>query len=165
MCIRDRNIGTDDLNVNSITRQLVVSDSGSNPDTDQTLFFNIPEAASDGDDYMEGNGGNDLMYGGLGQDDMIGGSSALFGLDAVNAALLGFSAEQLRPDGSDVIFGGAGIDISRNNVGDAVEDATTHEIVTTDTGHARDADFIMGDNANVFRLVVGGVYPVGSHYP
>ena len=73
-------------------------DSG-RPDTDETLYFNIPEQASDADDYMEGNGGNDLMYGGLGQDDMIGGSSILFGLA---------SDESLRPDGSDIMFGGAG---------------------------------------------------------
>ena len=38
----------------------------------EPLYFNIPELASDADDYLEGNGGDDLMYGGLGQDDMIG---------------------------------------------------------------------------------------------
>src|SRR5262249_62065017 len=36
------------------------------------------------------------------------------------------------------------------------EDPTTHAIVTLAMGHARDADFMMGDNANVFRLVQGG---------
>ena len=119
-----------------------ISDSGL-PNTGGTLYFNVPEAQTDGDDYMEGSGGNDLMYGGLGQDDMIGGSSDLFGLDS----------EDKRPDGSDVMFGGAGIDISRNNIGDATEDATTHVITTLNQGHARDADFMMGDNARVFRLV------------
>ena len=38
------------------------------------------EAATDGDDYIEGGGGNDVIFGGLGQDDIIGGSSDLFGL-------------------------------------------------------------------------------------
>jgi len=58
----------------------------------------------------------------------------------------------MRPDGSDTIFGGAGIDVSRNNLGDATADAS-NVITTVATGHARDADFIMGDNANVYRLV------------
>jgi len=127
------------------TIAIAVNDAGTAPDTDANLYFNVPEAATDGDDYMEGSGGDDLMYGGLGQDDMIGGSSDLFGL----------TTEQMRPDGSDRIFGGAGIDISRNNTGDATIDANG-VITTTATGHARDADFIMGDNADVFRPVTGG---------
>ena len=125
-----------------ISRTLTVTDAGIDPDTDETLYFNVPEQATDGDDYMEGNGGHDLMFGGLGQDDMIGGSSALFGL----------VDEEMRPDGSDAIFGGAGIDIARNHIGDA-DLSTTNVVVTVPTGHARDADFIMGDNANVYRLV------------
>ncbi|WP_404783714.1 DUF4347 domain-containing protein [Altericista sp. CCNU0014] len=138
-------VGADDANAATVTRQIDFTDSGNNPDTDQTLYFNIPEAVTDADDYLEGNGGSDLMYGGLGQDDMIGGSSALFGL----------TDEALRPDGADVIFGGAGIDISRNDIGDATLDANG-AIATSATGHARDADYIMGDNANVYRLVQGG---------
>ena len=129
----------------TISRVLNITDTGM-PQSDFLLLrFNIPEAASDGDDYMEGNGGSDLMYGGLGQDDMIGGSSALFGL----------TTEDERPDVGDIIFGGAGIDIARNYEGDATIDGNNN-IVTTQTGHARDADFIMGDNANVFRIVQGG---------
>jgi Ca2+-binding RTX toxin-like protein len=139
-------IGADDANPASITRSIDVMDVGSNPDTDQTLYFNIPESVTDADDYMEGNGGSDLMYGGLGQDDMIGGSSALFGL----------TSNEERPDGSDFMFGGAGSDIARNHAGDAIEDAATHEITTGAGGHARDADYIMGDNANVFRLTTTG---------
>jgi Ca2+-binding RTX toxin-like protein len=143
----DGSIDTEDDGLGQfITRSIEFNDSGSNPYTDETLYFNIPELEADADDYMEGNGGNDLMYGGLGQDDMIGGSSALFGL----------ITEEMRPDGADIIFGGAGVDISRNNIGDATEDGTTHVITTTATGHARDADFIMGDNANVYRLVGAG---------
>ena len=127
---------------NTIT--LDVDDAGGPPDTDGTLYFNVPEDAdTDGDDYMEGSGGDDLMYGGLGQDDMIGGSSSLFGL----------VTQEMRPDGSDTIFGGAGIDTDRNHAGDAAEDGTTHVITTVDDGHALDADFIMGDNANVYRPV------------
>jgi Ca2+-binding RTX toxin-like protein len=146
-----------------VTHQIDVDDTGSNPDTDEILYFNVPEAATDGDDYMEGSGGSDLMYGGLGQDDMIGGSSALFGLDDPDTAV----AETLRPDGSDIIFGGAGIDTDRNDVGDTTfglasqnpiseTEDPDHLIITVPIGHARDADYIMGDNANVYRLVEGG---------
>ena len=42
------------------------------------------EAASDGDDYIEGNGGDDVIFGNLGQDDIVGGSSTLFSLDTVD---------------------------------------------------------------------------------
>ena len=38
------------------------------------------EAATDGDDYIEGNGGDDTIFGGLGQDDIVGDSSDLYGL-------------------------------------------------------------------------------------
>ncbi len=144
----DGNIGSLAVLPPFLVRQIVVNDSGSNPDTDEDLYFNIPELLSDADDYLEGNGGSDLIYGGLGQDDIVGGSSALFGL----------TTEAMRPDGSDVIFGGAGIDIDRNDIGDttfglASVDPQDNSIVTAPTGHARDADFIMGDNANVYRLV------------
>ena len=88
--------------------------------------------ATDGDDYMEGNGGNDSMFGDLGQDDMAGGSSNQFGL----------TTAAMRPDGIDVMYGGDGTDTVRNTLGD-----------TSANGHARDADVMMGDNANIFRLV------------
>ncbi len=90
------------------------------------------EGENDGDDYIEGNGGKDLIFGNLGQDDIIGGSSELFGL----------VTPSLRPDDSDTIFGGAGTDVARNDLGD-----------TSDTGHAQDADMILGDNGNIYRLV------------
>jgi Ca2+-binding RTX toxin-like protein len=92
------------------------------------------EAATDGDDYIEGNSGDDVIFGNLGQDDIIGGSSNLFSLTDAG----------LRPDGSDIIFGGAGTDIYRNHPGGG-----------TVNGHARDADMILGDNGNIFRLVDG----------
>jgi Ca2+-binding RTX toxin-like protein len=90
------------------------------------------EGVEDGDDYIEGNGGSDLIFGNLGQDDIIGGSSVLFGL----------TFSDFRPDDSDTIFGGAGTDTSRNNLGD-----------TSETGHAQDSDMILGDNGNIYRLV------------
>jgi Ca2+-binding RTX toxin-like protein len=175
----DGNIGDDDGDPDFITHQITVTDSGTNPDTDETLYFNIPEQATDADDYMEGNGGSDLMYGGLGQDDMIGGSSALFGLDDAHATLLGINAEELRPDSSDVIFGGAGAParLVRNDfVGYSDTDVGTDEGVgAVPTGddpsialvdrHSRDADFIMGDNANVYRLVVGGALGTDPNDP
>jgi Ca2+-binding RTX toxin-like protein len=138
------------------TRQLNVTDSGL-PSTAGILFFKVPEQGSDADDYMEGNGGSDLIYGGLGQDDLIGGSSALFGL----------TTEVMRPDGADIIFGGAGAAarIARNDfVGSTDTDVGTAEgvggVATNNDSsislanrHSRDADFIMGDNANIYRLV------------
>ncbi|MFZ0529420.1 MAG: HYR domain-containing protein [Propionicimonas sp.] len=61
-------------------------------------------------------------------------------------------ADDCRPTGSDLIFGGAGTAIDRNDAGDATI-AADGSIITTDTGHARDADAIAGDNAQIFRLV------------
>ena len=84
----------------------------------------------DGNDYVEGGGGADTIYGGLGQDDLIGGSSSLFGL----------STSDLRPDGADAIYGGNGSAALRNDETD---------------GHARDADVVLGDNGNVFKVLAG----------
>ncbi|MDF2181792.1 LEPR-XLL domain-containing protein [Neptuniibacter sp. CAU 1671] len=94
-------------------------------------FYLVEDAVNDGDDYMEGNGGNDRMYGGLGQDDMIGGSSNLFGLDG---------AANLRPDGADLMYGASGLPdrLERNADSD---------------GHRLDADVMLGDNGNIYRLV------------
>jgi Ca2+-binding RTX toxin-like protein len=92
---------------------------------------------TDGDDYIEGNTGGDVIFGNLGQDDIIGGSSSLFGLnEPVN-----------RPDGADIIFGGAG------TVPVGVEDGRDDPGDGSSEGHARDADMILGDNGNIFRLV------------
>nr|WP_067294171.1 DUF4347 domain-containing protein [Marinobacterium profundum] len=101
------------------------------------------EASADGDDYIEGGGENDVIFGNLGQDDIIGGNSSLFGLALKNQ----------RADGADLIFGGAGTDISRNNMGD-----------TDSRGHARDADMILGDNGNIYRIVgTEGVANAGQY--
>ncbi len=92
---------------------------------------------TDGDDYIEGNGGADLIFGGLGQDDIVGGSSSLFGL----------TDRLQRPDGGDTIYGGNGTQADDQSPGDA-----------SANGRARDADVIMGDNANIIRLVgINGV--------
>ena len=94
------------------------------------------EAASDGDDYVEGGGGCDVIFGNLGQDDLIGGSSSLFSLDV----------RELRPDIQDHIFGGAGTQLDRND--------TDAGVATTDAArHARDADVIVGDNGDIIRIV------------
>ncbi len=98
------------------------------------------DAETDGDDYIEGNGGNDVIFGNLGQDDIVGGSSSLF---------VGLETSAQRPDGSDLIFGGAGTAYARNDEGDLSAD-----------GHARDADMILGDNGNIYRLV--GTYGTSS---
>src|SRR5262249_24067468 len=98
---------------------------------------------TDGDDYIEGNGGRDVVFGGLGQDDIIGDNSSLFSLDT--------RAERL-PNGADLLFGGAGTNIARNDLGDATL-GTNEVIVVAPTGPTRDSDAIAGDNANIYRLV------------
>ena len=85
----------------------------------------------DGADYVEGNGGNDFIYGGLGQDDLIGGSSDLFGL----------TTTAMRPDGADTIYGGVGSASDRNNPGDG--------------SASDDADVMIGDNGNIYRISDG----------
>ena len=87
---------------------------------------------TDGDDYIEGNGGDDLIFGNLGQDDIIGGSSSLRSL----------TASSDRPDGADTIYGGAGSRLARFNRGD-----------DSSQGNARDADVILADNGNIYRIV------------
>lgn len=94
------------------------------------------EAATDGDDYIEGNGGADTIFGNLGQDDIVGGSSSLFSLK---------NADQ-RPDTGDMIFGGSGERAGRNAEVDG-KDAIFGD------RYGRDADAIAGDNANIYRLV------------
>ena len=98
------------------------------------------EASTDGDDYIEGNGGDDVIFGNLGQDDIVGDNSSLFTLNDYDERL---------PAGSDIIFGGAGtrIDHSHELDTDNAGDITLNE------RHARDADVIAGDNANIYRLV------------
>ncbi|HEY9237367.1 MAG TPA: hypothetical protein VIP10_00890, partial [Burkholderiaceae bacterium] len=115
------------------------------------VVVNSFEGQLDGDDYIEGNGGEDVIFGNRGQDDIVGGSSDLFGL----------VARSQRPDGSDLIFGGAGTDTARNDIGEATlarspglpGTAAADLIVTNPGGHAQDADVIVGDNGRILRLV------------
>ncbi|HQF94492.1 MAG TPA: Calx-beta domain-containing protein [Microthrixaceae bacterium] len=120
---------------------------------DETLHVNPSfEAATDGDDYIEGNGGDDTIFGGLGQDDIVGDSSDLFIGSCVDHVCTLTTAATFRPTGADLIFGGAGNRISRNDIGQATV-AADGSIVTVPAGHARDADVIAGDNARIYRLV------------
>ncbi|MFT7667945.1 MAG: Ca2+-binding RTX toxin-like protein [Planctomycetota bacterium] len=90
---------------------------------------------NDGDDYIEGGGHADLIYGNDGQDDIIGGSSSLYGLDTFSS----------RPDGSDRIFGDSGLALARNEAGK--------------DQHGNNADTILGDDGNIYRLVgINGVH-------
>jgi Ca2+-binding RTX toxin-like protein len=131
------------------------------------------EAASDGQDYVEGGGGRDVIFGGLGQDDLVGGSSDFFSLFDPNN----------RPDSDDWITGGAGTQLARNN-GFQLLDPTTGayiqpvydsagnqvsyggDVLTTDvevsesdvalayaSKHGRDSDAIVGDNGDIIRIV------------
>lgn len=84
-----------------------------------------------------------MIFGGLGQDDIVGGSSSFVSL----------TDPTMRPDGDDLVFGGAGTDTARNDIGDASLDASTQVITTTATGHAADADTIVSDNGNIIRIV------------
>ena len=99
-----------------------------------SVLPSVENAATDGDDYIEGNGGNDIIFGNLGQDDIIGGSSSLFSLNDPD--------QRTDATGEDLLFGGAGTDLARNHVGD-----------TTNNKHAADSDMILGDNGNIYRLM------------
>jgi len=211
-------------------------DSSANDDSSLNVNPSV-ERATDGDDYIEGNGGTDTIFGGLGQDDIVGDSSDLyisgvvgqvvtiagqpdtwrvtgvsvdgsvltlvgraigpltadivlgsnlvtgvtvtpsgtFGLTLTKAGLdwrtAGYCvAATCRPAGADLIFGGAGIDLARSNLGDATVVlgnptlGTPDVVVVQPTGHARDADVIAGDNAEIFRVVVrvGGTVKPGT---
>jgi hypothetical protein len=52
----------------------------------------------------------------------------------------------LRPDGADLIFGGAGDRAGRNDDSHLGTNAA-------DVDHARDADTILGDNGRIIRIV------------
>jgi len=125
----------DDLVFGQLGDDVIQGDGSTTNDVLADGFSTV--GADDGDDYIEGNGGDDLIFGNLGQDDIIGGSSSLFGL----------TLQSQRIDGADVLFGGAGTDIAYGTFGDLSAE-----------GHALDADVLIGDNANVFRIVgVNGV--------
>jgi Ca2+-binding RTX toxin-like protein len=99
------------------------------------------ESADDGDDYIEAGAGNDVVFGNLGQNDIIGGSSNQFGLT---------EHWQRDSSGANIIFGGAGTRIDRNDLG---YDEGDGGLVSFEDRHARNASVILGDNGNIFRLV------------
>ena len=78
------------------------------------------------------------MFAGLGQDDVIGGSSSLYGL-TTPAAAAGRLGHPLRRGGHR---------IDRNALGKGA-DSTTGQVAD----HGFDADYILGDNGNLYRLV------------
>jgi hypothetical protein len=95
------------------------------------------EAPTDGDSYIEGGGGDDVVFGNLGQNDIVGGSSSFFSL----------TGAFLRPDGSNLLFGGAGTRIDRNHlVSESDEDIFEQR-------HARNASVIVGNNGDIVRIV------------
>jgi Ca2+-binding RTX toxin-like protein len=149
----------------ALSTTLTVTDSVP-PSTGGTLYFRVPEQSTDGDDYMEGNGGSDTMYGGLGQDDMIGGSSSLYGLDP-NVKQGSF----LRPDSTDWMWGGAGVQVARGDQGYLLQaggSGTDPAGLAAETPVAaergRDADHMLGDNGNIFRIVKAGATPGTTAY-
>jgi hypothetical protein len=99
---------------------------------------------TDGNDYIEGGGGNNIIFGNpQGQNDIIAGSSDQFGLttrDLRNPApsFLGPNADL----GHNLIFGGSGTDIYRDDYGD-----------TSPEGHAKNSDTIISNDGDIFRLV------------
>jgi len=104
------------------------------------------DQTDDGDDYIEGMGGDDVIFGNLGQDDIIGDNSSLFTLDTWDERL---------PAGEDIIFGGSGTEIDHDELFDNEGDDLDDLIPVKDI-HARDADAIAGDNANIYRIVGTG---------
>jgi len=102
-------------------------------DANNALRLNASfDASTDGNDYIEGGAGNDVIFGNQGQDDIVGGSSDLFSQ----------TTKAQRQDGSNIIFGGSGTMVGLNDAGD-----------TSANGQAHDADAIVANNGDIFRLV------------
>jgi hypothetical protein len=122
------------------------------------------EAATDGEDYLEGNAGNDVIFGGLGQDDIVGGSSDFFSLTTPDQRPdgLAFPTRAYLPGddrGADLLFGGAGIQVGANNQTSGVASTpgtpggVLADLTTAANMHARDADTVVGDNGRIIRIV------------
>jgi Ca2+-binding RTX toxin-like protein len=106
------------------------------------------ERANDGEDYIEAGGGNDIVFGGLGQDDIIGGSSELF-FDS--------PSPNQRPDGEDILFGGAGLRINRYDLGqggDSVVSRCHHSSTPTHLGDNANPSSSMANNGGDFLTFV-----------
>jgi Ca2+-binding RTX toxin-like protein len=88
------------------------------------------EAATDGEDYVEGGGGSDVVFGGLGQDDILGGSSDFFGLADETLSLVGQSVAISGLTGTWTITGVSGATITLHGAAlPAVQSTRTVEIV------------------------------------
>ncbi|WP_375173688.1 matrixin family metalloprotease [Pseudooceanicola sp.] len=109
------------------------------------------ETIYDDDDYIEGNGGDDVIFGGLGQDDIIGDNSSFFSLNF---------AERTDYTGSDMIFGGSGQRIERNEYTEVASGVADEVVdISTSDRHSRDSDMVMGDNGDIYRILgAGGDY-------
>ncbi|MGP6087157.1 LEPR-XLL domain-containing protein [Antarctobacter jejuensis] len=117
------------------------------------------ETVYDDDDYIEGNGGNDVIFGGLGQDDIVGDNSSLFSLDASERYGLMVGGVDIGI-GSDMILGGSGQRLDRNEYTEAPsgEGDEVVDILIADR-HSRDADMVMGDNGDIYRILdAAGAY-------
>ena len=112
------------------------------------------EAATDGEDYIEGNGGNDIVFGGLGQDDIVGGSSDFFSLD--DAAASGPTATTCSSAAP-----------ARASAATTTRRAPRRRDLPDDAAdvHARDADTIVGDNGRIIRIVGVNGTPLGADRP
>ncbi|HMC69643.1 MAG TPA: hypothetical protein VKJ07_10860, partial [Mycobacteriales bacterium] len=126
------------------------------------------EAASDGEDYIEGNAGNDVIFGNLGQDDIVGGSSNFFSLVTPDLRPDGLPdhdsfGNKLRNDygdrGADIIFGGAGSRAGQNDDSYApVASATVAVTSVTSTTLTRTVGSWIADGfAPLQSLYVDGV--------
>jgi len=128
-------------------------------DTGNNLLINpslddYAGVGADGSDYIEGGGGSDVIFGNQGQDDIVGGSSDMFTLNSPDK----------RPDSPNMIFGGSGTAISRNNCGTGGDPASTAATFNATTGacdlalngHAHDSDAIVANNGDIVRLVGTG---------
>ncbi len=127
----------------------------------------VDRLATDGHDYIEGGGngpagglfgpgqsGLDVIFGNQGQDDIVGGNSDLYGLGGTCVvANEGVGGSCKRPDGSDLIFGGSGVDEATGADRLSAASLTNAGGDQTPEGHANDSDAIVADNGDIFRIV------------
>jgi Ca2+-binding RTX toxin-like protein len=99
--------------------------------------------ATDGSDYIEGNGGSDVIFGNQGQDDIVGGNSDLYTLTGDCSVATEAAGSCRRPDAPNMVFGGSGgNDIAIDDLG-----------ATGASSEAHDADTIVANNGDIIRLV------------
>ena len=146
-----------------LERTIVLFDAGT---TDSTLY---------GNDYLAGGAGDDMLFGQLGNDTIQGDGSIdlrsspdalangglvgarrdpLTGLLLVNPSHgcpTASTAGCLGADGSDYIEGGGGSDVIFG--GDGTEMGLGDPGDTGATPNSQDADMILGDNGDIYRLV------------